>query len=181
MEAVEEMLNKFGRQVVAQTKTTLNYKKGSTNLEKSISYKVRKTAYGFSLQFFMDSYGKFLDKGVSGTKIKRNYKDYKSKVISSPYTYTTKGPPVDILSKWIKKKGLKPKGIKRGRSKTTGQFISGLSYLISRKIKRDGIKSLSFFQKPLGLGIKQFAPQMLESIKEDITNKLIATGKWQQQ
>ena len=177
MEAVEEMLNKFGRQVVAQTKTTLNYKKGSTNLEKSISYKVRKTAYGFSLQFFMDSYGKFLDKGVSGTKIKRNYKDYKSKVISSPYKYTTKQPPPGILAKWIKKKGIK------GRDKKSGRFISNMSlaFVIGRSIKRDGIKSLSFFQKPLGLGIKQFAPQMLESIKEDITNKLIASGKWQQQ
>ena len=56
-----------------------------------------------------------------------------------------------------------------------------LAFVIGRSIKRDGIKSLSFFQKPLGLGIKQFAPQMLESIKEDITNKLIASGKWQQQ
>ena len=125
----------------------------------------------------MDSYGKFLDKGVSGNKIKRNYKDYKSKVISSPYKYTTKQPPPGILAKWIKKKGIK------GRDKKSGRFISNMSlaFVIGRSIKRDGIKSLSFFQKPLGLGIKQFAPQMLESIKEDITNKLIASGKWQQQ
>ena len=178
MEAVERYLNSFGKQVVNRAKGSLQKAKGGgTNLEKSISFKVVKTASGFSLQFFMDSYGKFVDKGVSGTKIKRNYKDYKSKVISSPYKYTTKQPPPGILAKWIKKKGIK------GRDKKTGRFISNMSlaFIIGKSIKRDGIKSLSFFQKPLGLGIKQFAPQMLESIKEDITNKLIATGQWQLQ
>lgn len=178
MEAVERYLNSFGKQVVNRSKGNLQKAKGGgTNLENSISFKVIKTSTGFSLQFFMDSYGKFLDKGVSGNKIKRNYKDYKSKVISSPYKYTTKQPPPGILAKWIKKKGIK------GRDKKSGRFISNMSlaFVIGRSIKRDGIKSLSFFQKPLGLGIKQFAPQMLESIKEDITNKLIATGKWQQQ
>ena len=178
MEAVERYLNSFGKQVVNRSKGNLQKAKGGgTNLENSISFKVIKTSTGFSLQFFMDSYGKFLDKGVSGTKIKRNYKDYKSKVISSPYKYTTKQPPPGILAKWIKKKGIK------GRDKKSGRFISNMSlaFVIGRSIKRDGIKSLSFFQKPLGLGIKQFAPQMLESIKEDITNKLIASGKWQQQ
>jgi|TARA_R110000824_G_scaffold320276_2_gene507243 hypothetical protein len=178
MEAVERYLNSFGKQVVNRSKGNLQKAKGGgTNLENSISFKVIKTSTGFSLQFFMDSYGKFLDKGVSGNKIKRNYKDYKSKVISSPYKYTTKQPPPGILAKWIKKKGIK------GRDKKSGRFISNMSlaFVIGRSIKRDGIKSLSFFQKPLGLGIKQFAPQMLESIKEDITNKLIASGKWQQQ
>jgi len=44
--------------------------------------------------------------------------------------------------------------------------------LISRKIKRDGIKSLSFFQKPLRLGMKQFGKDLLGAIKTDITDKL---------
>ena len=30
-----------------------------------------------------------------------------TKIKSSPYKYTTKGPPIDILSKCIKKKGIK--------------------------------------------------------------------------
>ena len=38
----------------------------------------------------MDSYGTFVDKGVSGTEVKRSFKDYKGRTISSPYKYTTK-------------------------------------------------------------------------------------------
>ena len=79
-----------------------------------------------------------------------------------------KQPPPDILSKWIKRKGLK------GRDKKSGRFISNMSlaFIIGRAIKRDGIKSLSFFQKPLGLGIKQFGKELLKNIKEDVLNTL---------
>ena len=65
------------------------------------------------------------------------------------------------------------KGIK-GRDKKTGRFISNMSlaFIMGRAIKRDGIKSLSFFQKPLGLGLKQFGKELLGNIKEDILNTL---------
>ena len=39
-----------------------------------------------------------------------------------------------------------------------------LAFLIGKKIKRDGIKSLSFFQKPLGLGMKEFGKDLLGAI-----------------
>ena len=47
-----------------------------------------------------------------------------------------------------------------------------LAFIIGRKIKRDGIKSLAFFQKPLGLGLKQFGQELLGNVKEDIINNL---------
>tara|TARA_R110000751_G_scaffold84351_3_gene168860 strand:- start:468 stop:851 length:384 start_codon:yes stop_codon:yes gene_type:complete len=125
----------------------------------------------------MDDYGTFLDKGVSGNKEKQSYKDSKGQTVSSPYSYTTKGPPIDILSKWIKKKGIKPKGIKRGRSKNTGQFVSGLAYLISKKIKRDGIKSISFFQKPLGLWYDRLQDDFLKIFTQDIQSYLTTFTK----
>jgi hypothetical protein len=143
-------------------------KGGGTALEKSISFKVIHDKDGFVIQFYMAEYGEFLDKGVSGKSNSVNYTNYKGKSQSSPYKYTTKGPPVDILSKWIKRKGIKPKGLGRGRSKKTGQFISGFAYLISKKIKREGIKSLSFFQKPLGLGLERYGKNFLQNLKEDI-------------
>ena len=69
-------------------------------------------------------------------------------------------------------KGIKPKGLGRGRSKKTGQYLSGFAYLISRKIKRDGIKSLSFFQKPFGEGYKELQQKILENLKLDIESYL---------
>jgi hypothetical protein len=169
---IENYLNQFGKNVVAAAKKNINKAKGSTAIGQSIRFEVVPTATGFSTKFYMLDYGEFLDKGVSGNKKKQSFKNYKNATQSSPYSYTTKGPPIDILSKWIKKKGIKPKGLGRGRSKNTGQYISGFAYLISRKIKRDGIKSLSFFQKPLGIYYDDLKDNLLKELKLDIETYL---------
>ena len=92
-------------------------------------------------------------------------------MITSPYKYTNKQPPPGILAKWISKKGIK------GRDKKSGRFISNMSlaFIIGRAIKRDGIKSLSFFQKPLGLGLKQFGKDLLGNVKQDIIETINET------
>lgn len=181
---VKRYLESFAKEVVRDAKIDLYNSKdsigrsrGNTALGDSIRAIVEPTATGFTTKFYMDDYGTFLDKGVSGNKKKRSFVDYKQRKISSPYSYTSKGPPVDILSKWIKKKGIKPKGIGRGRSKKTGQFISGLAYLISKKIKRDGIKSISFFQKPLGAGLNKLDKNFLKELKLDIQTYLTTFTK----
>ena len=167
-EALERYLNSFGKQVVNRAKGNLQKSKGGgTNLEKSLSFKVVTSAEGFSVQFYMDSYGTFVDKGVSGTKVKRSFKDYKGRTITSPYKYTTKQPPSRVLDKWIVKKGIAPRDEK-------GRFMSrkSISFLIARSIKRKGIQGISFFQKPLMLGLKQFGKEMLGAVKDDIINGL---------
>ena len=167
-EALERYLNSFGKQVVNRAKGNLQKSKGGgTNLEKSLSFKVITDADGFTVQFFMDSYGTFVDKGVSGTDVRRSFKDYKGRTISSPYKYTTKQPPSRVLDKWIVKKGIAPRDEK-------GRFMSrkSISFLIARSIKSKGIQGISFFQKPLMLGLKQFGKEMLGAVKDDIINGL---------
>ena len=166
---IENYLNSFGKQVVNRAKGNLQKSKGGgTALENSIKFKVITDAKGFIVEFYMNNYGQYVDKGVSGNKKSQSFKDYTNKVVKSPFKYTNKQPPPDILSKWIKRKGIK------GRDKKTGRFISNMSlaFIMGRAIKRDGIKSLSFFQKPLGLGIKQFGKELLKNVKEDILNTL---------
>ena len=166
---IEGYLNSFGKQVVNRAKSGLGRAKGgSTKLAQTIRFEVKPSSDGFVIKFYMADYGTFLDKGVSGTKKKQSYKNYKNQSESSPYKYTTKQPPSDILAKWISKKGIK------GRDKKSGRFISNLSlaFVIGRKIKRDGIKSLSFFQKPLGLGMKQFGKDLLGVIAEEIKDNI---------
>ena len=165
---IKNYLENFGKKVVRDSKKILKKEKGNTALGQSIKFKVVATAKGFDTQFFMDDYGTYLDEGVSGTNKKQSYINTKEQKKISQYSYTTKGPPIDILSKWIKKKGIKPKGLGTGRSKKTGQFVSGFAFLISRKIKREGIKSLSFFQKPLGVEYKKLQNQILKVLKLDI-------------
>ena len=174
---VENYLNSLGKYVVKQSRTMLTKAKKNVNkdLYNSISYKVVPDGDGFSLQFYMLNYGQFVDKGVSGKKKIQEFTTWDKRKVASPFQYKTKGPPIDIISKWIKARGIKPKGTGRGRSKKTGQYISGLAYLISRSIKRDGIKSLSFFQRPLGLGLETFGKDLLGNVKQDIIDSLNKT------
>jgi len=169
---IERYLESFGRQIVAQSKTTLNFKKGGdTKLENSIKFEVITTPDGFTVQFYMSSYGQFVDKGVSGTQTKRSFKDYKGKTIKSPYSYkNSKGhsqPPSKALDKWVVRKGIAPRD-------ASGKFMKRktITFLIARSIGRKGIQGISFFQKPLGLGLKQFGKELLGSVKEDIINSL---------
>ena len=167
-ENLERYLESFAKNVVNDSKEMLQKAKGSTALGNSIRAKVTPTATGFDTKFYMQDYGTFLDKGVSGNKTKRSFTNTKGKKESSPYSYTTKGPPIDIISKWIKKKGIEPKGLGRGRDKKTGQFLSGFAYLISKKIKREGIPSISFFQQPLGIWYSKLQKDFLKILKLDI-------------
>ena len=162
---LEKFFNSFGKKVVNQAKGILNKKKGGgTNLAQSIKFKVSKDAQGnVSIKFDMASYGKYVDKGVSGTQQKQKFTDYKGKSMASPYKYTTKQPPTGILDKWVVKKGIAPRD-------AGGRFIArkSLVYLISRSIKLKVIKSLAFFQKPLGLALKKFGKGMMQGLKKDI-------------
>jgi len=171
-EALERYLNSFGKQVVNRAKGNLQKSKGGgTNLEKSLSFKVITDADGFSVQFFMDSYGKYVDKGVSGTEVTRSFKDYKGKTLKSPFGYRkAKGhsqPPTKALDKWIVKKGIAPRD-------KEGKFMSrkSIKFAIARSIGKKGIQGISFFQKPLMLGMKEFGNKFGEAIKEDILNSL---------
>ena len=187
-ENLERYLNSFANQVVSDSKEMLQRAKGSTALGNTIRAKVTTDPNGYSVKFYMADYGTFLDKGVSGTNKKRSFTNYKLKNESSPYNYTSHGPPIDILSKWVKKKGLKPKGWGKGRSTThknksgkkvkgTGQYISGLAIYISKKIRTRGIKSLSFFSKPLGINYKDLQDNLLKEFKEDVSTYITTFTK----
>jgi acyl-CoA-binding protein len=168
MKNVEKYLNSFGRQVVNRAKGNLQKAKGGgTDLEKSIRFEIVQDAKGFTVNFYMNNYAQFVDKGVSGTNKKQSFKDYKGSIKSSPFKYTNKQPPSGIIDKWTVKKGIAPRDAQ-------GKFIQrkSLVFLIARSIKRNGIKSLSFFQKPLGLGLKQYGKDLLNAVKEDILNTL---------
>ena len=170
-ENIERYLNSFGKQIVNRAKGNLKKAGKGGKLEDSISFKIVEDKEGFTVQFFMSSYGQYVDKGVSGTKQKRTFKNYKDKVIKSPYAYkNSKGhsqPPSSALDKWVVKKGIAPRDAK-------GRFIKRktLTFLVARKIGRYGIQGISFFQKPLGLGLKEFGKDLLGNVKEDIINSL---------
>jgi len=168
---IERYLNSFGKQVVNRSKGNLQKAGKGGKLEESISFKVIQEGENYTVQFFMSSYGQFVDKGVSGTQKERTFKNYKSKVIKSPYSYkNSKGhsqPPSSALDGWAVKKGIAPRDAK-------GRFMKRktLTFLIARSIGRNGIQGISFFQKPLMLGLREFGKDLLGNVKEDIINSL---------
>ena len=170
LKETQKALNTFAKYVIQQSRTNLTKgkKNASDTLYNSISFKVVADSKGFSVQFYMADYGTFIDKGVSGNKQTRSYKDYKGQTITSPYQYTNKQPPSKLLDKWIVRRGIAPRDEK-------GRFISrkSISFLIARSIKVKGIKSTSFFQRPMELGLKNFSKDLLENVKEDIIEGLI--------
>jgi hypothetical protein len=178
---VENYLHSLGKYVVKQSRTMLTKAKKnvSKDLYNSIKYEVVSDDDNFILQFYMVDYGKFVDKGVSGKKKIQNYITWDKRNIASPFQFGTgssligkaKGGMSGIMSKWAKKKGF------QWKDKQTGKFMShkSMGYLIARSIYRDGIKSLSFFQRPLMLGMKTFGKDLLDNVKEDIIDTLNKT------
>ena len=169
MIALERYLNSFGKSVVNKAKGILKKKKKvvSGKLLNSISYKLKKDNDGLTVQFMMVDYGTFVDKGVSGTKQKRTYVDYKGKRKDTPYEFgkTRDGGLTRGLDNWIVRRGIAPRDAQ-------GRFISrkSLKFLIARKIYTQGIQGISFFQKPLQLGMRDFYNQVGKAVKEDIQN-----------
>tara|TARA_R100000781_G_scaffold857_1_gene1445 strand:+ start:3720 stop:4289 length:570 start_codon:yes stop_codon:yes gene_type:complete len=181
MKNLENYLDSFGRYIVQQSRSNLT--KAKKNVDKdlynSIKFKVEREGDSISVNFYMLDYGTYVDKGVSGNKITRSFKNYNDKAMKSPFKYTTKQPPAGVLAKWISKRRIKGRDTgytkKDGtKVKGTGRFISNISlaYKFAYAIKRDGIQGISFFQRPLFLGLKKFGTEFLQAIQEDIITEL---------
>jgi len=159
LKETKEALNKFGKYVIQQARTNLTKRKMnvSKSLYNSLDYKMFKGSNAIGINFIMDDYGRFQDKGVSGTKKKYN----------TPYSYTTKMPPSSAFSQWVVRKGLEGT-----RDKKTGRFLSrkSLQYAVAKNIFKFGIKPSMFFTKPFEKGFKNLPEELQEAFIIDIDN-----------
>ena len=145
---VQEELDKFKDYVVQQSKSNLTRlkKNSSKNLYNSIKGKAKAMPNSFYLNFEMEPYGKFIDKGVNGKKT----------AYSTPYSYKTKMPPPSKLDKWIVRRGLATRD-------KNGRFVSrkSLQFAIARKIFMYGIKPSLFFTKPFEKAYEKLPEQLV--------------------
>jgi len=153
---LEKELKNFAKYVITKSRMNLKSlgKNSSGALYKSLDSEVKVSKNSFQLEFLMEDYGIFQDKGVSGIKKKYN----------TPYRYTNKMPPPSKMDKWIVRKGLK--GV-RGKD---GKFISrkSLQFMIARSIYNNGIAPSMFFTKPFEKAFKGLSKDLLEPFKLDI-------------
>ena len=115
-----------------------------------------------TVDFSMEDYGLFQDKGVSGKR-----KKYKT-----PYTYKSKMPPPKKLDKWIVRKGIAPRNEK-------GQLMTrkSLQFVIARGIYFNGIKPSLFFTKPFDKAFKRMPNELIQKYGLDVDNFLEHTLK----
>tara|TARA_R100000935_G_scaffold10084_1_gene20126 strand:+ start:1243 stop:1800 length:558 start_codon:yes stop_codon:yes gene_type:complete len=182
LENLDKILNKYGKEVVAQAKENLQNadpSKGGGALEDSISYELDTEKDFFLLDFLMESYGKFVDQGVQGkdpNEIYKNNDDKKGvqKAPLSKFKYTNKMPPMQILADWAKKKNI------RFRNKL-GQYQKGtniqMGFALQRSIYYQGIKPTFFFSKPYNRMLKKLDNEIFKAFVLDIEEAIILGKK----
>jgi hypothetical protein len=154
---VQEAIDKFRKYVIQQSRSNLTKQRKNVNksLYNSIKGVSKVNPNSITLYFEMLDYGIFQDKGVSG----------KFKKYNTDFSYKSKMPPSKVFDKWIVRKGIAPRNEK-------GQFMSrkSLSYLIARKIFREGIKPSLFFTKPFEKAYDRLPDEIIEAYGIDIVN-----------
>jgi len=146
---VQKALDKFRDHVIRQARSNLTRlkKNSSKRLYNSIDGKVKAMPNSISMEFTMEEYGFYQDKGVSG----------KEKKYDTPFSYKSKMPPPSKLDKWAVRKGIAPRDEK-------GKFINrkSLTFLIARGIYKNGIKPSLFFTKPFESAYKKLPEELIE-------------------
>ena len=155
LKETKNILNKFAKYVIQQSRTNLtkNKKNSTKALYNSLDFKYKAVNGGIGIQFLMDEYGLYQDKGVSGKKKKYN----------TPFSYKDKMPPSSALDKWSVRKGIAPRD-------KSGKFIprKSINFLIARSIYNKGIKPSLFFTKPFEKAYKDLPKDIVKGFINDI-------------
>lgn len=158
---VSEVLEKFAKEVIKQSRANLTRQKKNVDrkLYDSLGYELNVSQNSFSLSLEMEKYGDFQDKGVSGTEVRYD----------TPYKFTTKQPRSKPLAEWAKKRNIRLRD-------EQGRFAKGdyktIGFLIARSIKKKGIKPSLFFTKPFENRFKQLPDEVIEAYGLEIDNFL---------
>lgn len=169
----EDILEKFARRVIQQSRTRLT--KGKMNVDKklynSLKYNLKVYPSAFILQFFMAEYGKFVDEGVKGTKSS-------AKAPNSKFRYKQSSNLVGleaatgVFGKWAKKKGFRLRDAK-------GKFAKGtykrMGFILAQSIKKKGIKATHFFSRSFEQTYKKLPDELIQAYKLDLEEFLTHT------
>lgn len=168
---VQNVLDDFKANVIREAKQNLssglNRKypiKASGKLGKSIKANVKESPNSIELTFDMLPYGVFQDVGVKGTEKGRSLRGYAYK--SKGGKQGLKGmPPPKAFDKWVVRKGIAPRDKK-------GRFMSRktLTFLIARKVFKEGIQPSLFFTRPFDKYFKRLPPELIDKYGLDVTN-----------
>jgi len=164
LKKTEAALEAFKNFVIQQARTRLTKSKKNVSKElyNSLTGNVKAMPNSINVDFEMEDYGLFQDKGVSG----------KEKKYNTPYSYTTKMPPVKPLAAWAKSKNIR---LRDAQGKYKKGNYNTIGFLIARSIYNKGIKPSLFFTKPFEQGFKKLPDELINSFGLDVDDFLAFT------
>lgn len=163
---VQKELERFRDYVIKEARTNLtrNKKNVSKGLYQSLKGNVKAMPNSLSIEFEMNQYGQFQDKGVKGAKPSL-VKNGKQKAPNSPFSFKSKMPPVETLSKWAQKKNIRFRN-------ADGTFAKGgyktLGFWLQKRIFAQGIKPSLFFTKPFEKAFERLPDELVEAYGLDV-------------
>ena len=170
----EKALEIFGDYVIQQSRTRLTKKKRNYTRElyNSLTYDFEKADDGFIIDFKMQDYGEFQDRGVKG--VNSNYIENKNSPFSYKPSSNLRGLEyhTGIFSKWAKFRGLQPRD-KKGRF---GSYKT-MGYILADSIKKKGIKATMFFTKSFEMGFEKLPQELQEAFAVDVEYAIVLAAK----
>lgn len=159
---LQDALDKFKSSVIKQARTNLS--KGDRNVSRklynSLKGEAKVYAKGYYLNFQMEEYGNYQDKGVKG-------KRSSSRAPNSPYKFGSgkgkKGGLTEGIQRWVKARKFQFKDKK-------GKFMSydSTACIITRSIYAKGIRPTLFFTKPFEAAYKRLPQELVNDLKIDL-------------
>tara|TARA_R110000772_G_scaffold2569_1_gene9316 strand:- start:246 stop:776 length:531 start_codon:yes stop_codon:yes gene_type:complete len=170
---VDEVLNAFAERVIDNSKKNLvDDRKSFGDLYNTLSYTYEKEKDLFLIDFLMEDYGAFVDKGVRGKT--STYPETSAALSKYQYGSGTgpKGGLTKGINSWLQKKRF------QWRTKD-GKFMSyqSMTYLIARSIYNKGLKANLFFTKPFEAGLKTLPDDLVKGFELDIEDAIILATK----
>lgn len=146
-------LNDFGQKIVDNYRAELeacNYQDGQ--LYRTLSYSVKMdNNSSWLISISLEEYWRYIEYGRRPGKM----------------------PPLDVIEKWIKVKQILPRPLTLKSGKSVVPTIPQLSFLIARKIGRDGIRPRPFFKQSFEEAKREFLHIIEEAVLADIKESLI--------
>ena len=145
-------LTEFGQKIVDNYRAELeacNYQDGQ--LYRTLSYSVKMENSSWLISISLEEYWKYIEYGRRPGKM----------------------PPVSAIENWIKVKQILPRPITLKSGKSVVPTIPQLSFLIARKIGRDGIRPRPFFKQSFEAAKQEFLHIIEEAVLADIKESLI--------
>jgi len=145
-------LAEFGQKIVDNYRAELeacNYQDGQ--LYKTLKYSVKMDNSSWIISISLEDYWKYIENGRrAGAKM----------------------PPLEAIEKWIRVKQIIPHPMTLKSGKRVLPSVKQLSFLIARKISRDGIRPRPFFKQSFEQAKAEYLSKITEAVQQDIKESL---------